>query len=80
MMLRSGALRLFGLRKNPVCGHQKVPGAVGELVGHGLDSVAAVLGDEAFNPIPVIAEKDQVFRATHKQSVNLEDFGPLQVA
>jgi hypothetical protein len=60
-----------------VRGDQKVPGTVGQFVSHGFDAVAAVLGDEAFNPIPVVTEEDQVFRTTYKQAVDFKDFGPL---
>jgi hypothetical protein len=37
---------------------------------YGFDPVAPVLGNKAFNPLLIVAEKDYIFRTTHKQAVN----------
>ena len=59
---------------------KKMARAVRQFVGDRLDAVAAILRNEVFNPIPVVAEEDQVFCATDNQPVDLDDLGALQLA
>jgi hypothetical protein len=63
--LPSGQFRVLLPGKNPG-GDKEIARVIRNLLGHRFDAVAPVLRDEAFDPLTVIAIKDQVFRASDK--------------
>jgi hypothetical protein len=47
---------------------------------HRLDAVAPVFRNEVFDPLTVIAMKDQVFRASDNEAVETDDIRALRSA
>jgi hypothetical protein len=64
--------------KNPLGGDKEIARAMRKCLRHGLDAVAPVFRNEAFDPISVVAIKDQVFRALDNEAVEADNFGARQ--
>jgi hypothetical protein len=75
----SGSFRVLLARKNPLGGDKEIARFIRNRLRHRFDAVAPVLRDEAFDPLPVIAIKDQVFRASDNEAVEVEDFRAFAV-
>ena len=53
---------------------------MGKLLRHRLDAIAPVLGNKGFNPLSVIAIKDQGFCAAYDEAIYIDHFRALQSA